>query len=318
MLKVILSFLLVLSTASLCFGAVEAGRIVALVGQVKAMSAQKSQRVLHQKSTVYKNDTISTSKGSKARIRFSDGTILSVAPATVIKINEYIYDDSIPEASKFMVNCATGALEFTTGQIVKQNSEGFHFETPLNVIGIRGTHGGVMVSPSGRGKASALLFQSSRPSNMYVKAKSTGAVVVFSGFQQVIHQLGNTVQAPVAISRKLNRIFNDAVGIPLQMRGVLGESGSGSGFGGEVHQSKRSKGHATVGDITVDSDVGDVENIGVGQGVSSETDVHSVDVRSGSKTSDITIEGSVDDVMNVGGGHRVKSGSNVGSVVVGE
>lgn len=75
---------------------------------------------------------------------------------------------------------------------------------------------------------------------------------------------------------------------------------------------------AKTGDITVDSEVGSVTNIGVGKNVSAKTNVHSVDVKDGSKTGDITITGKAGRVVNVGAGKNVEAETNVGSVKVGD
>lgn len=74
---------------------------------------------------------------------------------------------------------------------------------------------------------------------------------------------------------------------------------------------------AKTGDITVDSTVGQVTNVGMGKGVKAETNVHSVDVKDGSKTGDITVKGKAGSVTNVGMGQGVESKTNVGSVKVG-
>ncbi|XPV75591.1 MAG: hypothetical protein ACNI27_13225 [Desulfovibrio sp.] len=75
---------------------------------------------------------------------------------------------------------------------------------------------------------------------------------------------------------------------------------------------------AKTGDITVDSEVGSVANIGVGKNVNAETNVHSVNVKDGSKTGDITVTGKAGHVVNVGAGKNVNAQTNVGSVKVGD
>jgi hypothetical protein len=72
-----------------------------------------------------------------------------------------------------------------------------------------------------------------------------------------------------------------------------------------------------TGDISVDSKVGTVTNVGMGQNVKATTDVHSVDVKGGSKTGDINVKGKAGSVTNVGMGQNVKSETKVGSVKVG-
>jgi len=74
---------------------------------------------------------------------------------------------------------------------------------------------------------------------------------------------------------------------------------------------------AKTGDISVQSDVGQVTNVAAGQNVQSKTNVHSVDVKEGAKTGNITVKGKAGSVTNYGSGQNVKSEANVGSVKVG-
>jgi len=74
---------------------------------------------------------------------------------------------------------------------------------------------------------------------------------------------------------------------------------------------------AKTGDISVDSSVGQVTNVGAGQNVKAKTNVHSVDVKDGSKTGNISVKGKAGSVTNVGVGQGVHSETNVGSVKVG-
>ena len=74
---------------------------------------------------------------------------------------------------------------------------------------------------------------------------------------------------------------------------------------------------AKTGDISVDSKVGTVTNVGAGQNVKATTDVHSVDVKEGGKTGDIKVKGKAGQVTNVGMGQGVKAETKVGSVKVG-
>lgn len=74
---------------------------------------------------------------------------------------------------------------------------------------------------------------------------------------------------------------------------------------------------AKTGDITVDSQAGNVTNVASGQNAQATTNVHSVDVKDGAKTGNITVKGKAGNVTNTAGGYNVKSETNVGSVKVG-
>lgn len=73
---------------------------------------------------------------------------------------------------------------------------------------------------------------------------------------------------------------------------------------------------ASTGDITIDSNVGDVTTIASGSNVDAETNVHSVIVKDGAAAGDIVIIGNTGDVTHVVTGSNKESQHNVGSVIV--
>ncbi|BDQ35445.1 hypothetical protein [Pseudodesulfovibrio portus] len=76
-------------------------------------------------------------------------------------------------------------------------------------------------------------------------------------------------------------------------------------------------GQANTGDITIESDVEDVENTASGINSKAETNIHSVNVKEG-KTGDIVIKGKAEDIENTASGFNSKAETNVGSVKVGD
>jgi hypothetical protein len=190
------------------------GKIIALAGEAIAINDSVS-RELKLASEVFPKDTITTTDSGKLQIMFNDDTLLSIAPATEISIDDYVYDEN---QSSFLVNCTTGMLEFATGDIVKKNPEGFKFETPLNVIGIRGTIGGLMVgaaSGTTPPPCTAMLFHSSVPSNMSVTGKSTLATVPFSNFGQMIQQKNpQRIEPPQPIPADVMNTFRKGTTMP--------------------------------------------------------------------------------------------------------
>ena len=223
MKKIITLVLIFCLTANIAFAAEEpVGKIIALIGQATAVNDTTSRK-LELTSDIFPQDTITTSATGKLQIMFKDDTLLSVAPETRLTIDDYVYNE---DQSNFLVSCTTGMLEFATGDIVKQNPEGFKFETPLNVIGIRGTIGGVMVGQS-RGTTpppcTAMLFHSSRPQNMSVTGKISGAKVEFSGFNQQIQQKNvQRITPPAPIPADVMNTFRKGTSMPPKAFGKQG------------------------------------------------------------------------------------------------
>jgi len=114
------------------------GTVARLTGDVSAESAGES-RVLEVGAPVYVEDKIVTGDNGKVEIGFEDGTRLFQAEASEITLDEYIYDTTTPELSKAYFSITQGTFRMVTGEIVNMGDEDITVESPLAVIGIRGT-----------------------------------------------------------------------------------------------------------------------------------------------------------------------------------
>ncbi|XPV75106.1 MAG: FecR family protein [Desulfovibrio sp.] len=235
-MKNILSILFIIiclfSTSAAIAAPQSVGKVIALVGVVSA-EQDGTKRALELRSDIYPKDIITSGNRGKAQIMFNDDTLLSIAPKTELSIDNYVFDSTNPSSSDFLVNCATGMLEFATGDIVKKNPDGFKFETPLNVIGIRGTNGGLIVGPAGGATppaCTALLFHSSKPSNMSVLGKATGGLVQFSEFGQMIRQqTPQRIQPPAPIPADVMNTFRKGTAMPTNAFTPKSEAGGDKG-----------------------------------------------------------------------------------------
>lgn len=79
-----------------------------------------------------------TGTNSTAQVRFSDGTIMALTPNSQIKVDEYIYQKD-PKKDKTTVSLIKGGFRALTGAISKANPGAYKIETPVAVIGVRGT-----------------------------------------------------------------------------------------------------------------------------------------------------------------------------------
>ncbi|MBX9849447.1 MAG: FecR domain-containing protein, partial [Rhodocyclaceae bacterium] len=72
--------------------AAAAARIEFAAGNVVAVTPAGGQRLLVKGSTLDAGETIRTSEGGHAQLKFSDGAILSLQPQTELRIDEYTFD----------------------------------------------------------------------------------------------------------------------------------------------------------------------------------------------------------------------------------
>ena len=87
---------------------------------------------------IYQNDTLRTGRDGSIGVKFSDDTLLSLGPESILVIDEFVF---APRQGKFSIaiRMVKGTVAYLSGLISKLAPESAHFETPTASIGIRGT-----------------------------------------------------------------------------------------------------------------------------------------------------------------------------------
>jgi len=117
-----------------------AGKVDELSGQAVAQAGKDQPRKLAKGAAVYASDVISTPTASdKARIAFADGSVLEVGPESSVALKDFSFDEADKDKSKQVIAMGKGMFRFVTGKVVAQNPDNLKIESPLSVIGIRGT-----------------------------------------------------------------------------------------------------------------------------------------------------------------------------------
>lgn len=116
----------------------QVGEVVAIRGTVTAVSGSDVHE-LSIGSPIYADDVITTESASNVEIRFADDTVLSQGPDSEMSVDEYVFDAGDPDASEMFFQMAKGTFRMVTGKIAEGNPEAVAVESPLAVIGIRGT-----------------------------------------------------------------------------------------------------------------------------------------------------------------------------------
>ena len=115
------------------------------VGTVQKMSGPAS--IVRQGETIsasvgqeiFENDVLKTGRDGSMSVAFSDDTLLSLGPESVLVVDQYVF---APRQGKFSIvlRMLKGTAAYLSGLISKLAPESAHFETPSASIGIRGTH----------------------------------------------------------------------------------------------------------------------------------------------------------------------------------
>ena len=90
------------------------------------------------------DDLLQTSADGRLGVIFQDGTRISVGPGTELKIDRFVYE---PVNGKFglLLRLARGVLTYVSGKIAKFSPESVGVQTPVGIVGLRGTHFAVSI-----------------------------------------------------------------------------------------------------------------------------------------------------------------------------
>lgn len=103
---------------------------------------------------VYRGDMIETGSDGKLGVAFVDGSSFNVSANAKMEVNEFVYDPRGHSNSSLMV-LTKGTFTFLAGQVAHTGD--MKVDTPIGVIGIRGTTPRVEILDDGSVKFSTLI-----------------------------------------------------------------------------------------------------------------------------------------------------------------
>lgn len=123
-----------------------AARVEFTSGDVRALAADGSSRVLARGAQVGSGDTVDTGSG-RAQMRFTDGSLVSLQPQTQFRIDQYAFAGK-PAEDRGFFSLIKGGLRTITGLVGKGNRSNYKLTTSVATIGIRGTEFSVVYGNS--------------------------------------------------------------------------------------------------------------------------------------------------------------------------
>jgi hypothetical protein len=138
-LKKIVTLLLFLTVSLFFAGELFADDEIGMVFTAKgAVSAARDGKTiaLSVKDKVHAKDVISTGAGTKAQLLLNDKTSISLGENTTLEMSEFA---NAGKESRFSARLGKGVMRVITGEITKNNPDGFKVTTPRATVGIRGT-----------------------------------------------------------------------------------------------------------------------------------------------------------------------------------
>ena len=118
---------------------VKVGEITVLEGLASVTHAGAGDsKALGLGDTVYQNDTISTGSSGKLRVTFLDGSIVSIATNSSLKVTEYLYDPQQQTRSSGL-SLLWGKIKCLVNDLAGYKNKKFTVTTATAVAGVRGT-----------------------------------------------------------------------------------------------------------------------------------------------------------------------------------
>ena len=124
-----------------------AGQVIVVAGLFKITHADNTIVMPKRGDSFYSGDTLTTGRKGTAQVRFTDGGVLALTENSQLKINDYQYTKS--SSDKSISTLIKGGFRVLTGLIAKEYPASYKIQTPVAVIGVRGTNLGAALS---RGK----------------------------------------------------------------------------------------------------------------------------------------------------------------------
>ena len=123
----------------------DVGRVKVVRGQVAI--ERGSQRLSATVGmTVREGDVIVTGRDGAAGVTFTDDSLLSVGPDTVLAIDRFAFDTTT-HAGRFDTSLRHGTLSAVSGKIARQSPDAMKVRTPSTILGVRGTEFVVHAAP---------------------------------------------------------------------------------------------------------------------------------------------------------------------------
>jgi len=142
------TFLALAALALPCAAAPEAGLVKTMKGTVSVERAgQRMSATIGM--PVQEKDVVTTGADGSVGITFTDSSMLSVGPNSVLALDRYAFDAATGKGA-LEANLAKGTLAAISGKMVKRSPESMKIRTPAAIMGVRGTEFVVKVDDSGR------------------------------------------------------------------------------------------------------------------------------------------------------------------------
>ena len=122
-----------------------AGQVIIVAGPFRILHANNVSVTPRRGDTFYSGDTLITGRKGTAQVRFTDGGVMALTENSQVKVNEYHYEKD-SSSDKSVATLVKGGFRALTGLIAKEEPSSYKIQTPVAVIGVRGTNLGAVLA----------------------------------------------------------------------------------------------------------------------------------------------------------------------------
>jgi len=116
----------------------EVGEVTLQIGRA-SLERESAVKSIALGAKIRVGDVLKTAESGHVHIRFLDGALISLRPASTLKVEAYRFSPSSPADSVVRFTLVTGSVRAISGQAADAAKERFRLNTPLVAIGVRGT-----------------------------------------------------------------------------------------------------------------------------------------------------------------------------------
>ena len=135
-----LALLAALATGSATQAQTAAATATSVEGTAYVIRADGRQGILARGSALNVGDSVTTTRNSTVRLRFTDGGETAMRPDSRVAVQSYTYSTDAPQADNLVLGLLKGGLRAITGAIGKRgNVDAYRVNINTATVGIRGT-----------------------------------------------------------------------------------------------------------------------------------------------------------------------------------
>lgn len=191
------------------------GKVTLTVGQATITSANGVTTTAQRGDSISVGDKIETTLNGHVHVRFVDGALVSVRPASELLVEDYRYDPAAADRSQVKFKLSRGTARAISGAAAEGARDHFRLNTPLVAIGIRGTdfvvhsndnlttaavsYGAIIMTPFGEGCKAQGSGPCATSSARLLSADMSGMLAEYrTGLSQPELKQANAYNAPIS------------------------------------------------------------------------------------------------------------------------